>query len=242
MRSLVIGMGEIGQAVKSVFSSAHTMRTVDLDKEKTEVFEGEKIIVMHICIPYSENFQKQVRDYIDRYSPKHVIIWSTVPIGTSKVISPKVIHSPVEGKHPDLELSIWQMERWIGHNDVQEGIFFVNYCNTVGLRTKLVENTDFTEALKLLSTTEYGVNIVFASYKARVAEEIGMDFDLAKDWNREYNRLYRQLGMDKRFQKYVLDPPQGKIGGHCVVPNAEILREVFPDAMLDMIINLGVKQ
>jgi hypothetical protein len=34
----------------------------------------------------------------------------------------------------------------------------------------------------------------------------------------------------------VLNPPVGNIGGHCVVPNAEILNRMFPSALLGEII------
>lgn len=241
MTQLILGFGEIGKAVYEVVSGRTQAGDIYISdptftKEKTPVERPE---IMHVCFPYSNEFSHELRNYIDRYNPKHIVVWSTVPIHTCEDISPRVVHSPVEGKHPELELSIRQMERWIGYNDAQEGQFFANFFSSCGLRTKLVPATSFTEALKLLSTTEYGLNIVFADYKAKVADSLGMDYELVKEWNVEYNKLYRNLGMDKRFQKYVLDPPSGRIGGHCVVPNAAILKSQFPDSLLDRIINQG---
>lgn len=237
MNHVVAGYGEIGHAVHGIVGPNTYIVDLNMPKDRRNPFDV--ISILHICFPYSKDFNKAVRDYIDIYNPQHVIIWSTVPIGTSKEISPRIIHSPVEGKHPDLEMSIRQMERWVGFNDRNEGVAVATHLSDLGLRTKLVRNTDFTEALKLLSTTEYGINIVFAAYKAKVAEAIGMDYKLAKEWNEEYNKLYKNLGMEKRFQKFVLDAPTGRIGGHCIVPNAEILQEVFPDVMLEKIIKLG---
>lgn len=226
MNNLIVGYGEIGQAVGKIVGE-HEM--VDLEP-MASIFSS--IDVMHICFPYSDNFVTEVKRYIEQYSPSHVIIYSTVPVGTTYDISPMAVHSPVEGVHPYLEDSIRLMERWLGCEDKVEGRFFVDFFEKLGLKTRLVGDSDHTEALKLLSTTEYGVNLVFADYKAYVAEKIGMDFELTKEWNRAYNRLYKDLGMEKWFQKFVLDPPEGKIGGHCVIQNAILLQRQFPDDLV----------
>lgn len=230
MNQIVIGYGEIGKAVAAVIGETH-IEDRELNRSNSLV---KNVEIMHICFPYSEMFVREVDKYSRVYDPKHIIIYSTVPIGTTQIIM-KAVHSPIEGKHPDLEMSIRQMERWIGYNDKEEGFFFSNYFTALGLRTKLVENTDFTEALKLLSTTEYGINIEFARYKAHVAEEIGMDFELTKEWNREYNKLYRNLGLDKKYQKFVLDAPNGPKLGHCVTPNAVLLDEQYPSELTKIV-------
>lgn len=227
VNNLIIGYGEIGKAVGAVIGE-HDW--VDL----TASLSIGKYDIIHICFPYTSYFVEHVMGYAQDWKPKHVIIWSTVPIGTTKQIG-GAVHSPVEGKHPDLALSIQTMERWVGCNEKVEGRFFANYFRDLGLRTKLVESSDFTEALKLLSTTEYGINIEFARYKKRVADKLGMDYELTKEWNREYNRLYHTLGMERRFQKFVLDAPEGPKGGHCVVPNARLLDEQFPSDLTKIV-------
>lgn len=230
MNQLIIGYGEIGQALQKVIRANYIL---DLTEASPILAAG--CDVMHICFPYSDSFVTDVKNYVERYSPAHVVIYSTVPIGTTYDISPLAVHSPIEGKHPELEMSIRFMERWIGYNDTDEKFFFVNLFSSFGLRTKPVENTNFTEALKLLSTTEYGLNIEFARYKKKVAKSLGMDYKLTKEWNEEYNKLYRNLGMDKRYQKYVLDAPKGKKGGHCIVPNAQLLQQQFPDKLVAIV-------
>lgn len=231
MGNLIIGYGEIGKAVYQVVRQGDD--TQILDKDQPQAFND--IDVMHICFPESDEFEKEVERYITEYRPKHIIIWSTVPIGTTKRFI-GAVHSPVEGKHPDLELSIRTMERWIGANTLEDGQFFHDYFTERGLKTRVVTSSDYTEALKLLSTSEYGVNLVFADYKARVAENIGMPYELTQAWNEEYNKLYKALGMEKRFQKFVLTPPKGKIGGHCVTQNAKILYQQLPSELLFKII------
>lgn len=229
MNSIVIGMGQIGTAVKAVTESKYSLDSATQDR--VDVL-GLRCEVMHVCIPYSDNFVAVVRGYCELIKPKHVAVWSTVPIGTCGSIDARIVHTPVEGRHPDLELSVRQMERWIGANDEAEGKWFAQYFHGLGLRTRAVSSSKFTEALKLISTTEYGVNIEFARYKKQIAHDLEMDYELMKQWNAEYNRLYQNLGLGDRFQKFVLDAPEGPKGGHCVTPNARLLYDQYPDEMV----------
>lgn len=228
MADLIIGMGEIGNAVHDLVEKAECYDIKAGTWPFTRDFE-----VLHICFPYSDNFLDDVSMYCANFKPKHTIIWSTVPIGITKLL--RAVHTPVEGKHPDLALSIRLMERWIGCNDTEEGLYFTDYFQTLGLRTRIIPNSDFTEALKLLSTTEYGINIEFARYKAHVADSLNMDYELTKEWNREYNKLYKNLGYEKEYQKFVLDAPEGPKGGHCVTPNAVLLEEQFPNELVKIV-------
>lgn len=226
MRSLIIGLGEIGTAIHGIFPSAQTL---DLTPKTVQ----GPIDVLHICFPYSEDFVSQVKDYQQIYKPNHTIIYSTVAIGTTYKC--RAVHSPVEGRHPDLEFSIRRMTRWLGGGSEEERIFFKKLFKEQGIDSRLIEKSKYTEALKLLSTSEYGINLVFADYKAQIAKVIGMEYALTKEWNNDYNQLYKDLGEDYRFQKFVLDPPRGVIGGHCIIPNAKLLNEFYPDDILDLI-------
>lgn len=230
-KDLIIGYGEIGQAVHEVICPDAIIKDITMKGKRV----ANQIEVMHICFPPSDKFVEQVWDYIVRYEPKYVAIWSTVPIGTTKKIGKRVIHTPIEGVHPLLAKSIKNMTRWVGYNNKTSAKFFEEYFKERKLNVKLVPNTDCTEALKLLSTTEYGINIEFARYKKKVADAIGMDFELTKEWNQSYNQLYKELGLARKFQKFVLDPPEGKLGGHCILPNYRILKEQFPDEILNVL-------
>lgn len=231
MKSLIVGMGEIGKSVFEVISRNDETLTYDTTYEERP---SGTVDVLHVCFPYSGKFVEQVKEYIADYKPMHVVIWSTVKIGTTKKI-PGAVHSPVEGRHPDLELSIRSMTRWIGTNNEGEGKFFDGYFRGMYLKTKVVYNTDFTEFLKLRSTSKFGINLVWADYEYQVAEELGMSGNLLREFDRDYNKLYHNLGQDWA-QRYILKSPHGFIGGHCVRPNAELLNQQFPSELLDNII------
>lgn len=232
MRQIVVGYGEIGRAVGALIGPHEV-----LDEGYKAPGRRKRTDIMHICFPYSHEFLGYVAHYMKQYRPKHLIIYSTTPIGTVRQI-PGAVHSPVEGKHPNLVQSLWLMTRWLGINDVSEAKYFADFFREIGLQIKLVPNSDHTEALKLLSTTEYGLNIEYTRYKQYVSNELNMDFSLTKEWNQEYNLLYKKLGLDHYYQKYVLDAPEGPKGGHCVTPNARLLQERFPSKLTEEVAEL----
>jgi UDP-N-acetyl-D-mannosaminuronate dehydrogenase len=232
MKHLIIGMGEVGMALSHV-----------LKKEKLQVrdlFDNNvslPIDMLHICIPYSETFVEVVKDYIEEYKPKHTIIYSSVPVGTTRQIGENVAHSPVEGIHPKLVAGFRNFTRWIGSTSVETteacADFWIQYVS----HTRATHNPDHTEFLKLYSTSKYGINIVFADYANNVAKHLGMDYEQVKHYDQDYNKLYTRIQRNQ-YKRYILDPPDGKIGGHCIVPNAELLSEQYPNEQLTLIMEM----
>lgn len=234
-KNLVVGLGEIGRSVVEVLDNA-SLEVYGRDIQGFDDAYDEvpaEFDVLHVCFPYSKSFIRDVLDYQHMYRVQHTIIWSTVQINTTSHIM-HAVHSPVEGRHPNLARSIQTMVRWVGYDDIEERKFAEKFFNYLGLHTRMVQNSRITEALKLLSTTEYGVNLMFADYKRQVMEDLDADFQLTKEWNHDYNRLYSRLG-EHQFQKFVLDAPKGHIGGHCVIPNAKLLQERHPHEFNQML-------
>lgn len=239
MKSLVVGRGAIGNAVAEIISKRDVVITYDITNGRYPNVAG--VDVLHICFPYNDDasFLAAVQSYINHFTPMHVIIWSTVGIGTTKQVN-GAVHSPVEGRHPALAMSIRNMVRWIGSSNKGEAEFFAAYFKKISIKTHLLPSSDFTEFLKLRSTAKFGINLAWTDYEAETARSIGMDFHLLKDFDKDYNRLYRHLGMPWA-QRYILDDPAGKIGGHCVVPNAKLLDNQFPSDLLKKIIDMEVQ-
>lgn len=234
MNHLIVGYGEIGKAVAEIVGE----RSIDIiDEGYTAPGPNRKLDVMHVCFPYSDKFVEEVNSYIETYKPTHTVIYSTVAIGTTVQI-PDAVHSPVEGKHPNLAKSMKVMPRWVGSNNKEEGAWFAGFFGGKGLTVRTVGNSDFTEFLKLRSTSKYGINLMWADYEESVAADLGMPFEHIIEFDRDYNKLYKDMGL-VNFQRYILTPPNGKIGGHCVVPNAKILNEQYPDEMLDRLEKMG---
>jgi hypothetical protein len=228
MNQIVIGRGQIGSALVEVLGCASHDAT-DGDPQPN------KYGVLHIAIPYTHRFTVDVAAYERWYDSYLTIIYSTVPIGTCEKNG--WVHSPIEGKHPDLAESLSIFPRFIGssHKFRQIGAqrIWEPYTECI-----LLDSADHTEFLKLRSTARYGVNLAFADYEQHVADTIGMDWAYLKMFDTEYNLLYEDMNVDWA-KRYVLDPPNGYIGGHCVVPNAKILNDQYPDDMLETVIRMG---
>ena len=233
MNHLVIGLGEIGTAVTNTLVNAkYKVSTADINPD----FIFKNIDVVHICFPYSKEFVKEVKKYVGIYNPKLIIIYSTVQVGTTQQIL-HAVHCPIEGRHPSLDYGVKNFKKFIGYNDVEDRDLAIKVWEDISEYVALPD-TKWTEFLKLASTSKYGINIVWADYMADVAEQLGMSYGHVKEWDKAYNRLYRRMHQSN-LQKYVLDSPDGYIGGHCIVPNADLLNQSFPDEMLDMIVEMG---
>jgi len=232
MKALLCGYGQIGQGINDAIGQ-HITKIYDpmvIDCAHKPA-EGEHYDILLIAFGYSDEFIDQVIHYQKIYKTKATIIFSTVPIGTSRAVG--AFHSPVEGRHPKLGERIKEMDRWVGgygKNDAAEYLV-TTFLAVCGFNLKMVSKPEATEFLKMQSTSKYGVNIQFARYAKSVCDDLGIDFNLVKEFDKEYNRLYQRLGMPQ-FQRYILDAPEGPIGGHCVVPNAKLLDKQYPSNLL----------
>jgi hypothetical protein len=230
-KNLIIGAGEIGSSLKK-FLGSKKLPVIIRDKQEEGILA--KIDILHIAIPYSDDFKDIVGIYRERYNPKLTIVYSTVPIGTCEKIDPTIVHSPIEGRHPKLAESLQIFPRWLGCSDPSALTAAVEFWGPLVGSVRQVDSASQTEMLKLRSTAKYGVNLVWADYEKSLADSVGAEWDMVKVFDLDYNLLYEKLGFPE-FSRYLLDPPGGQIGGHCVVPNAELLDEQFPHPLLKMI-------
>lgn len=209
MKALVLGAGEVGTSLARVLGAE--LRDI------TE--EGGSYEVIHICFPYSESFEAEVRRYQSLFNPRYTIIHSTVPIGTTEKLG--CYHSPVRGVHPHLEKAMRTFITYLAPPSEE----LKDYLESKGMRVYLVKRTRDTEALKLFSTLYYAHNIIFEKEVYRYCRENNLDFDLVYTHsNQTYNEGYRKLGR-KEVIRPVLRQIDGGIGGHCLIPNAHILAQ-----------------
>ena len=214
-KQIVIGLGEIGKAIKTILSCDG----IDKENNKSGIYD-----VMHVCFPYSDNFIEQVKKYQEIFKPNLTIIHSTVPVGTSKKIG--AIHSPVRGKHPDLVGGIMNFVKYFGGEKSEEA---AKIFSKLGIIVSSGHTSDTTEALKLWDTAQFGFNIVLEKEIKKFCDKYGLDFDIVyRDANRTYNEGYEKLG-NPEFKKYILKHVDGKIGGHCVISNLDLLDSDISD-------------
>lgn len=227
----ILGFGEIGQAIAK-FYQPEQLRIKDLKRDDNLI----GVEVLHVCIPWSDKFISIVKNEIKKDKPALTIIHSTVAPGTTKKIGGLVVHSPCRGIHPYLYEGIKTFIKYIGADSKEAGQLAKSHLEGVGIKTKVFMPSATTEIAKILDTTYYGVCIAWHGEMKKICDKLGVDFDQAvTDFNETYNEGYAKLGK-KNVVRPVLYAPKPPIGGHCVVPNAEILKKYFKSEAIDLIL------
>jgi len=216
MRTLIIGKGEIGKSLESIFSKYYPTYIRDIDGHSKDSFE-----IIHICFPYSEYFINQVNTYKKMYNPKHIVIHSTVPVGTSRKLD--ATHSPCVGIHPHLGESLKIFTKFLGGEHASD---VAQYFRRAGIKVTLTDNQESTELMKIMSTSYYGLCIEYTKEVKRLCDENNVPFELWTLWTDNYNNGYEKLGYPE-YRRPNLTPIIKKIGGHCILTNLKLIKSKF---------------
>lgn len=213
MTHLVIGLGEVGAALQRVLKCEGLDPGKGIKGTMVSYYE-----MLHICFPYSPEFEAQVNAYKKKFNPKILVIHSTVPIGTSKKLG--ACHSPIRGKHPKLADSIRTFTKYVGGTQARE---VAAEFSKLGLRAYPVKSSDDTEAGKLFDLMQYGISILLNKEIRKYCDAHGLDFDTVyRRFNSSYNAGW--VGMAQpQFVRQILEFKPGPIGGHCVVQMMHLL-------------------
>lgn len=228
MASLIVGMGEVGNALHEVLREHYMILTLDENEEAEAPYKAAfghcrimPIDMMHICFPYSDDFVGEVKGYQQKHDPKYTIIHSTVPVGTSRLCG--ALHSPVKGVHPNLVEGLKIHTKFIGGEKAGE---VADYFRRAGMKVFITDRQETTELAKIESTNYYGILIEKMKDTKRLFERYGLPFEFYWIWTKDYNEGMVKLGYPEN-QRPLLIPQMGKIGGHCVLPNAKFLDTPF---------------
>ena len=223
---VVIGLGEIGRPLFDIIKEKYPAVGVDLDPVEIKW----RCTIMHVCFPYeSVQFVDECKRYILKYRPALTIINSTVAPGTTRVVEQetgtRVVHSPIRGKHWKMHEELLHYVKFIGGTDPEACREAQNHFQSLGMKTRLLSSPESTEIAKLSETTYFGLLITWAQEVERYCDQLGCDYD-------EVVSIYEDIGF---FPPVKYTP--GIIGGHCVMPNIDILRGVLDSDLLEAIRN-----
>jgi hypothetical protein len=214
MKTLIIGYGEVGEALAEVLE-VYDPIPLDINDSIDDTFE-----IMHICFPYSEKFVDSVLAYRAKYRPAVTVIHSTVPVGTSRKCGS--IHSPIRGIHPHLAQGIRTFVKMIGGERASQ---VADYFRRSGLRVMLFDKQETTEASKLFETESYRVQIEFCHRVKAFCDQNGLNFhEVYTLQAMTYNSGYTELGYPE-YVRPILQPIDGPIGGHCVQANKALIEQ-----------------
>jgi UDP-N-acetyl-D-mannosaminuronate dehydrogenase len=246
---LVVGLGEIGCALFELLKEkgSFTVYGLDLDKTKMRAISQDpsrlpkKIDTLHICLPCKDqdNFVATVTSYVKKFKPKLLIINSTVPPGTTKKAQQNckclVAHSPARGVHKSPVHMKWEMKRWtkyVGGANAKAAEAACKHFEKMGLKVKTLKSCAETELAKLFETTYRAWMIACFQEMHRIARAFGADFDDVVDFLEDTHRV--------RLDRPIMFP--GFIGGHCLIPNTELLLQSYDSEFLRLILESNQKR
>ncbi len=221
---VVVGMGEVGRPLFEIISRYHDAIGVDIAPPD----RVEKADVLHICIPFAiKDFLGETLRYIEMFNPALTVINSTVAVGTTRKIAERsglrVVNSPVRGKHARMVAEMLSYTKFVGAMDPATGESAARHFESVGMKTKVLSSPEATELAKLTETTYFGVLIAWAQEVERYCDQTGQDFnEISTFWDE-----IKYLPQVKFFP--------GIIGGHCVMPNIEILSDFSQTVMIQAV-------
>ncbi len=246
---LVVGLGEVGRPIFELIkeSGKFDVFGVDLDESKMLVLDQEagslpaKVDVMHVCTlcTSTDRFAETIYGYVSRFLPELTIINSTVPPGTTTRVHERckclMAHSPVRGVHKSLEHMKWEMKRWtkyVGGVDEKSGALAKKHFDAAGFSTKVLRSSMDTELAKLFETTYRAWMIACFQEMHRISRSFEADFDGIVDFLEDTHRA--------RFDRPIMFP--GVIGGHCIIPNTELLLKSHDSEFLRLILKSNEKR
>ena len=234
---VVIGLGEVGRTLFEVLKESGNFDVYGLDLRKEimdQLTQGpppKKVDTMQICIPCKDTgtFAENVKSIAEQFKPELIIVNSTVIPGTTIEVSKRcnrpTAHSPTRGVHMSHEHMLWEMKRWkkyVGGADRKAGEKASKHFKKAGLKTKILKSCRETELAKLFETTYRAWLITCFQEMHRISRSVGADFDDTVDFLEDTHRV--------RLDRPIMFP--GVIGGHCQIPNTELLLKIYDSNLL----------
>ena len=237
----IVGLGETGKSLAEIYADHPQYRIFSKDLDFDEIQEVE---ILNICIPYNEKFLPTVTEKAS--SSDKIIIHSTVPVGvTRKVFEAtgiSVCHSPIRGIHPHLYEGLKTFVKYVGPVNHGDAPIFKAHLESLGMKSEVFSSPETTELAKLLSTTYYGICIAWHGEMGKMCQEHGLDFtEVVSEFNKTYNQGYTELGK-LNVVRPELYAPEKHIGGHCVIPNAKILFDLFPSTLVEGVLEYALPE
>jgi len=235
-KNVVAGLGEIGTPILQLISKIIPTVGYDLneklmDKKNFEKYSESETSFLHICIPFTSNFISNVIKLYEQFKPKVIVIHSTISPGTTKNLQSRlsipVIYSATRGVHKRM---LHDLKRYVKFFAVEPNApnakwaatTYSNMLKKCGVKTKQMSTPVTLELAKIIvDTSYYGWLITYAQLSNMIAIENKVDYD--EMWSFA-DEIHKYLGnRPKMFP--------GFIGGHCVIPNLDLIK----NPTLDMI-------
>ncbi len=227
-KNVVTGLGEIGMPIFKLLLAKNETIGYDIneklvDRKLWKKYEKLKTSFLHICIPFTEKFVENVVKSFNQFKPEAIVIHSTISPGTSKKVQDKigipVIYSATRGVHKRMLSDLKRYTKFFAvepdiKNSKNAATNYAKLMKKCGVKYKKLSNPLTLELAKIVvDTSYYGWLITYSQISKMIADKNNVDFDEMWSFSDE---IHKFLGnRPKMFP--------GFIGGHCVIPNLELI-------------------
>ena len=227
-KDVIVGLGEIGKPIFKILSKKQL--TVGYDTNSK--FMNEKIFkkyqsyetsFLHIAIPVSAKFDNHVISLYKKFRPECITIHSTISPGTTDRLQKKlpipIIYSATRGVHKRMLKDLKRYTKFYAISPKAPkkkwaSAKFAQIMKKCGIKTKKMSKPETLELAKIICDTSYfGWLINYAQISNLISIQYGVDYD--EMWS-----------FADEIQKFLGNRPKmfpGIIGGHCVIPNVDLI-------------------
>jgi hypothetical protein len=228
---LVIGLGRLGGPFLD-YVSKH-VECVGIDLEKTT--DLSSCSAMHICVPYEgQPFVRMVVNYIERFSPRLVLIHSVVAPGTTRSVYDwtecPIAHTPLLRQDPptlDKPKSQARSVGPIGELAKQEA---AEVLKELKIETHKLPNPETTEISKLTNGAFQALLKGWAQEIERYCNRFDIDYEDVMKMNKDFPPTIRSPKTSKLLDEEV------------EAPQLELLRKIFKSRLLTAIADSNEKK
>lgn len=229
-KNIVAGLGEIGSPIcqllaKNALTLGYDLNPKLMNVKKFKRYENLQTSFLHICIPYTPNFSSNVNSLFQKFQPECIVIHSTIAPNTTKQLQKKlpipIIYSATRGVHRRM---IYDFKRYTKFFAIEPSATrknwavkaFVEQMKKCKIKTKQMSKPLTLELAKIVcDTSYYGWLINYAQLSNMIAITNNVNYDEMWTFSDE---IHKYLGnRPKMFP--------GFIGGHCVIPNLDLIQE-----------------
>ncbi len=209
-KDVVAGLGEIGSTILKLLSKKQITVGYDLDKKlvdesKVEKYQDTTTSFLHIAIPVTSKFDYNLLKLCKKFRPE---------CGVHKRMMYDLKRYTkffaISKKAPKKQ---WAIKTYSGK------------MKNCGVKTRQMSKPETLELAKIICDTSYlGWLVNYAQLSNKIAIEHGVDYDEMWSFSDEIHKL-----LGNRPKMY-----PGYIGGHCVIPNLNLINNETLDLINKM--------
>ena len=227
-KDVVAGLGEIGYPILKLLSKKQTTVGYDIDKSsmnesKFKTLQDTQTSFLHIAIPVTTKFDSNILQLYKKFKPECIVIHSTISLGTTERIQKKLsiplIYSATRGVHKRMLKDIKRYMKFfaISKNAPKKQWAIKTFSRKMkncGVKTRQMSTPETLELGKILCDTSYlGWLINYAQLTNMAAIQYNIDYDEMWTFSDE---IHEFLGNRPKLYP-------GFIGGHCIIPNLDLM-------------------